>query len=120
MSDFILHATTRSAWSAAQKSGQYAANSLAREGFIHCSKADQILRTAELFFAGQHGLVLLVIKPALLSSELRWEVGADLMTELFPHIYGPINLDAVVDVLEFEPGPDGKFHLPRSLQLADL
>ena len=120
MNDFILHITTRTAWHAAQKSGQYVADSLAGEGFIHCSKAEQVLRTAKLFFAGQHGLVLLVIKPGLLSSELRWEPGADLGTELFPHIYGPIGLDAVVETLEFEPGPDGKFHLPRSLKLADL
>lgn len=119
MSDFILHATTRTAWSAAQKSEEYAAESLAGEGFIHCSNADQILRVANNIFTGQHGLVLLVIKTALLSPELRWEPGVDLATELFPHIYGPINLDAVVDTLEFEPGPDGKFHLPDSLEFAD-
>jgi uncharacterized protein (DUF952 family) len=114
----MLHATLRTAWSAAEASGGYAADSLAKEGFIHCSKADQILRVADLVFAGQHGLVLLVIDPARLSSELRWEPGADLATELFPHIYGPINLDAVVDVIEFEPGPDGKFHLPRALEFS--
>lgn len=119
MSDFILHATTRTAWSAAQKSGEYVSDSLAGDGFIHCSKPDQIIRVANIVFNGQHGLVLLVIKTALLSSELRWEPGADLATELFPHIYGPINLDAVVDALEFEPGPDGRFHLPDSLEFAD-
>jgi uncharacterized protein (DUF952 family) len=117
--NLILHATTRSAWSTAQESGEYAAESLAREGFIHCSKVDQILRVADLVFAGHHGLVLLVIDPARLSSELRWEPGVDLATELFPHIYGPINLDAVVDVIAFEPGPDGKFHLPGSLEFSD-
>jgi uncharacterized protein (DUF952 family) len=117
--DFILHATTRTAWFTAQKSGEYAADSLAGEGFIHCSKADQILHVADFVFAGQHGLVLLVIDPACLSSELRWDPGVDLATELFPHIYGPINLDAVVDVLEFEPGPDGKFHLPKALEFSD-
>jgi uncharacterized protein (DUF952 family) len=119
MSNFILHATTQKAWSAAQKSGQFAADSLAGEGFIHCSKADQILRVADLFFTGQHGLVLLAIDPGLLNPELRWEPGVDLATELFPHVYGPINLDAVVNVLAFEPGPDGKFHLPKPLESAD-
>lgn len=115
----ILHATTRSAWSAAQQSGEYAADSLAGEGFIHCSKPEQILRVADLLYAGQHGLVLLVIDPARLSSELRWEPGVDLATELFPHVYGPINLDAVAEVLAFEPGPDGNFHLPKSLEFPD-
>lgn len=115
MSDYILHATFRTCWSAAQKAGAYTADSLASEGFIHCSKADQILRVANLLFAGQHGLVILVVDPARLTSELRWDPGVDLAAELFPHIYGPINLDAVVSVLDFEPGADGKFHLPVSL-----
>ncbi len=70
-------------------------------------------------YAGQPGLVLLVIDPARLTSELRWEPGVDLATELFPHIYGPINLDAVVHVIDFEPGLDGKFHLPASLEFAE-
>jgi uncharacterized protein (DUF952 family) len=119
MSDLILHATTREAWSAAQTNGQYTADSLAGEGFIHCSKVRQILRVADAFYAGQHGLVLLVIAPRLLHSELRWEPGTDLPTELFPHIHGPINMEAVVEVLPFEPGPDGKFHLPESLEIPD-
>jgi uncharacterized protein (DUF952 family) len=119
VSEFILHATSRTAWSGAQKNGQYAADSLTGEGFIHCSKTDQILRVANLVFAGQPGLVLLVIDPVLLTSELRWDPGVDLATELFPHIYGPINLDAVVRVIDFEPGTDGKFHLPKSLEFTE-
>jgi uncharacterized protein (DUF952 family) len=115
MNAYILHATSRTSWSAAQKAGAYTADSLASEGFIHCSKADQILRVANLLFAGQHGLVILVIDPARLTSGLRWDPGVDLATELFPHVYGPINLDAVVRVLDFEPSADGKFHLPVSL-----
>jgi uncharacterized protein (DUF952 family) len=116
VSECILHATSRAAWSGAQKAGEYAAESLAGEGFIHCSKVEQILRVADLFLANQHGLVLLVIDPARLGSELRWEPGTDLSMELFPHVYGPINLDAVMDVLRFEPDKHGRFHLPKALQ----
>jgi uncharacterized protein (DUF952 family) len=116
VSDLILHATSRIAWSDAQKRGEYTAASLAGQGFIHCSKVDQILRVANFIYAGQHGLVLLVIEPALLTSELRWEPGVDLAIQLFPHIYGPVNLDAIVDVLAFEPGTDGRFHLPKYLE----
>jgi uncharacterized protein (DUF952 family) len=101
MNKFILHTTSRVAWVAAQKNGAYAADTLESQGFIH--------------FAGQHGLVLLVIDPARLTSELRWEPGVDLATELFPHIYGALNLDAVVNVLDFEPDADGRFHLPAAL-----
>ncbi|MGA2488847.1 MAG: DUF952 domain-containing protein [Anaerolineales bacterium] len=118
MSEFILHVTSQTTWSAAQKGGQYVTDSLAGEGFIHCSKADQIMRVANLSFTRQRGLVLLVIDPALLIPELRWEPGVDLATELFPHIYGPINLDAVVEVLDFENDTDGKFHLPKLLEFA--
>jgi uncharacterized protein (DUF952 family) len=118
VSEFILHATERAAWSAAQAQGQYSADSLAEQGFIHCSRISQILRVADVFYAGQHGLLLLVIDPQRLNSELRWEPGTDLATELFPHVYGPINLDAVVQGIDFEPAPDGKFHLPKSLEFA--
>lgn len=120
MSEFIFHITARRAWSSAQKSGEYIADSLAGDGFIHCSKVDQIIRVANLVFFGQHGMVLLVIDPTRLTSEIRWEPGADLPTELFPHIYGPIILDAVMDVRAFEPGTDGKFLLPKSVEFTDL
>jgi uncharacterized protein (DUF952 family) len=114
LTDFILHAAPRTSWSAAQGQGTYAADSLAGEGFIHCSKADQILRVANMLYHGQHGLVLLVIDPARLTSELRWEPGVDLSAERFPHVYGPINLEAVTRVLDFEPAADGAFSLPTS------
>jgi len=118
MSEFILHATSRAAWSAAQARGEYSADSLAGQGFIHCSKADQVLRVANSFYAGQHDLVLLVIDPERLTSELHWDPGTDLASELFPHIYGTINLEAVLQVVDFEPAADGKFHLPKVLDLA--
>jgi uncharacterized protein (DUF952 family) len=118
VSEFILHATSQAAWTAARAGGLYFADSSADEGFIHCSKADQILRVADSFFRGQHDLVLMVIDPGRLTSKLRWELGTDLATELFPHIYGPINLEAVLEVFNFEPAADGKFHLPACLELA--
>lgn len=111
----ILHASSRAAWSAAQASGAYAADSLATQGFIHCSTVNQILRVANNFYAGQHGLVLLVMDPARLTSEMRWEPGSDLPDELFPHIYGPVVLEAVMKVIGFEPGADGKFQFPSEL-----
>ena len=116
----ILHLTSRDAWLAGQKSGEYRTPSLQTEGFIHCSTEKQIVGVADTFYSGLHGLVLLVIDPAKLKPELRWEPPAhpnpqaDLppTDELFPHIYGALNIDAVSKVVEFEPDHNGKFSMP--------
>jgi len=119
----ILHLTTNDAWLAAVKSGVYHADSLATEGFIHCSKPSQIVDVANTFYHGQKGLVLLVIDLSKLTSEFKWEPPAEpepshaRASDLFPHVYGSINLEAVDEVLPFEPGADGSFNLPPELIL---
>ncbi len=122
----ILHITSRSEWLAAQASGQYVAPSLASEGFIHCSQLHQVLPVAEKFYGGQAGLVLLVIDPARLASVLKWEAPAEggpppgvAEGDPFPHIYGPINPDAVVQVLDFKADGNGRFSLPPALDTRD-
>ena len=122
MSELIFHIASRDAWNAAQKAGQYTAPSLTSDGFIHCSTRAQVLPVAEKFYKGQAGLILLAIDPTRLSSGLKWEAPFDgappsgvSASETFPHIYGPINLDAVVQVLDLESSVDGKFILPKSL-----
>jgi uncharacterized protein (DUF952 family) len=92
--------------------GSYSAASLGSDGFIHCSTLAQVAATANRYYARQHGMVLLCIDASLLQAEVRWEnpVGR---TDLFPHIYGPINLEAVVKVVEFEPDPTGYFSSPK-------
>ena len=117
----ILHITSRKAWIEATRAGKYSAPSLAAEGFIHGSTPKQVLPVAAKYYKGQDGLVLLEIDPARLSSELKWEppTGGPLPgvaeREVFPHIYGPINLDAVVRVLDFKADAEGDFSLPASL-----
>jgi len=125
----ILHLASNNAWLAAVgpaglwqgKDGIYHADSLSTEGFIHCSKASQIVGVANTFYHGQHGLVLLVINPSKLEAELKWEPPAEPEPtharegEMFPHLYGPLNLDAVVNVITFEPDADGIFTLPDEL-----
>jgi len=125
----ILHLASNAAWLAAVgpaglwrgKAGVYHADSLSTEGFIHCSKPAQIVGVANTFYRGQKGLVLLVIDPSKLEPELKWEPPAEPEPtharggELFPHLYGPLNLDAVTDVIPFEPDGDGNFTLPESL-----
>jgi uncharacterized protein (DUF952 family) len=121
----IIHITSRTAWISAVQAGQYVAPSLKSDGFIHCSTISQVLPVAEKYYKGQTGLVLLVIDPLRLASGMKWEPPAEgapppgvPVGDPFPHIYGLINLDAVVETLDFEPGPNGNFSLPPSL-LAD-
>lgn len=70
------------------------------------------MRVANAYYKGQDGLVILVIDPERLAAELRWEPGTDKADELFPHIYGALNLDAVLRVVEFPRAADGTFSLP--------
>ena len=121
----ILHLASNAAWLAASKKGVYHSDSLSTEGFIHCSTASQIVDVANAFYRGQHGLVILVIKKDKLTSELKWEPpahpnperAAKVGDELFPHVYGPINVEAVVKVIPFEPAGDGMFSLPPELSM---
>jgi uncharacterized protein (DUF952 family) len=115
----IYHITSRTAWNEAQQRGDYRAESLDTEGFIHCSTAKQVLPVAETFYKGQNGLLLLLIDPALLSSDLKWEPPSGGTPppgvpegDLFPHVYGPINREAIVKVFDLEANVDGKYDLP--------
>jgi uncharacterized protein (DUF952 family) len=114
----IYHFCPRSTWAEAQLSGEYAADTLATEGFIHCSPADLVLLPANALARGQTGLVLLELDPDRLPEPPRYEPGdpSDPASPLFPHVYGPIPVAAVVAVHDFPPGPDGSFALPDSVQ----
>lgn len=80
-------------WEAAQRAGRfYGSADDRRDGFIHFSDGGQVIGTAAKYFAGQPGLVLLTVDPARLA-DLRWEKSRD--DALFPHLYGPLELDAV-------------------------
>lgn len=104
---YLVHLCTRSAWDAAQQEGSYQPVSLAAEGFIHLSRPDQILNVANAFYRGLRDAILLWIDPTKLQAELRWEpVEA---ADVFPHLYGPLNLDAVISASDFNPDQDGIF-----------
>ena len=115
----IFHITSQPAWEDAQKRGDYRAASLDTEGFIHCSTHSQVLPVAESYYKGQSGLIILVIEPTLLSSPLKWEAPSGGTPppgvpdgDAFPHIYGPINLNAVVKILDLEKDSQDTFILP--------
>lgn len=102
----IYHLAFASDWAAAQEAGDYTISSrgvtLAEEGFIHASTDAQWPVVRERFYADvTEPLLLLVIDPALLTSELRVEHVPE-ANDSFPHIYGPLNLDAVVEAIPLD------------------
>ena len=116
----ICHITTHTAWAAAQASGQFLSPEFDQHGFIHCSTPDQVVLVANALFRGRLDLVLLVIDEALLESPVRWEppdskerLPGFTQDVVFPHVYGPINLDAVVRTIGMDPTDTGSFVLPR-------
>ncbi|MFZ1996163.1 MAG: DUF952 domain-containing protein [Solirubrobacteraceae bacterium] len=108
--------TTRAEWEAAPWSGQYVAAGYEAEGFIHLSDPEQVARVANARFAGAQDLVLLCVAVNRLASPLRYEPGDPASDERFPHLYGPLNRDAVVRVLPLVEGPAG-YALPAGAQV---
>lgn len=129
----IFHIISRDAALLARQTGEYRAESLTSEGFIHFSGSHQVLGVARRFYTGQHGLVLLAVDPSRLTAQLKYEApvhpaaislknedfsGDERLTDesnLFPHLYGPLNFDAVVATYDFEPDSNGQFSLPAEL-----
>ena len=106
----IYHLTPSDAWTAAQSAGEYEAPSLADEGFIHCSGDEaQTLRVVARRFAGVSGLMVLDVDVIRLKAEVKREPSRS--GEIYPHIYGKINLDAVVRVRELTLDADGGHRL---------
>ena len=93
----ICHITSAQEWFAAQPGGHYAASSLKDEGFIHCCLPEQVPSILKRYFEGKKDLVKLFIETDLLKSQLVYEWSPSVQ-ETFPHIYGAINVDAVIEV----------------------
>ncbi len=110
----IYHITARADWEAAQRVGVYRTASLESEGFIHCSRRDQVIAVADANFRGQTGLALLSIDEARVRAEIRYEDCYD-SGQAFPHIYGPLELDAITQVFDFPPHAEGRFVLPDEM-----
>jgi uncharacterized protein (DUF952 family) len=123
----IYHLTTRKEWKHALATGSYSNTSLEDEGFIHCSTQTQLVPVAMQFFGYRRKISILVIESTLLTSHLKWEEPSGGTPppgvpagEQFPHLYGPLNLDAVQKVLDMERDADDMFVLPENLQPAEI
>jgi uncharacterized protein (DUF952 family) len=117
----IVHLASQSAWERATEAGELWAESLDVEGFIHCSTSDQIVAVAQRFYDHQADLLLLYLEVDRVSAPVRWEPAAHPDGsatddhDLFPHVYGVINLDAVVHVAPLLLAEDGSFRWPADL-----
>jgi len=114
----LLHITTRADWESAAAEGLYRLSTrgrtLAEEGFIHCSTGAQAETVANRFYRDLDELLLLVIDPLRVESEIRYESppGSD---EVFAHIYGPLPVNAVTTTVAWDRDVDGLFRLPGSV-----
>lgn len=100
VTDLLFHVADASEWEAARAVGRYERStrglSLAEVGFVHLSTADQWPAVLERFYSDHHGeLVLLTVDPSRLSAPVRWEPPHEDSDELFPHLYGPLEVGAV-------------------------
>jgi uncharacterized protein (DUF952 family) len=110
--DMIVHICKMENWDAAWDLGEYWAESLKVEGFIHCSRPGQVLKVANTYYPEGEDLGLLWIDLQRLTAELKWE---DSDGDVFPHLYGPLNLDAVAAFVDFPHDSDGVFRtVPKS------
>ena len=109
---FIFHIATAADWERALRDGQYTTSTrgltLAEQGFIHASTAEQVAVVANAFYRDVPDLLLLVIDTERVGPEIRYEHVPGQVSP-YPHIYGPLNVSAVVEARPFGPGPDGQF-----------
>jgi uncharacterized protein (DUF952 family) len=98
----IYHLTTLQEWEEAQDQGSYAPSSYEREGFIHCATEEQLDGVIQKHFQQHENLVKLIIDPTRLTERLKYEKVGDGDQE-YPHIYGPLNLEAVTQIVFLDP-----------------
>ncbi|NQV57499.1 MAG: DUF952 domain-containing protein [Rhodospirillales bacterium] len=112
MADPIYHMCLKQEWDAALESGAYSGSSQDKaDGFIHFSTAAQIVESAAKHRAGQSGLMLLAANPDLLGDHLKWEQSRG--EQLFPHLYGSLPIDAVMNAVDLPLDADGVHKFPE-------
>ena len=104
----IYHLVPESHWETARTEPEYRADSLATEGFIHCSKDHaQALAVANRLYGGRRDMLVLEVETERLASPLKHEPSRS--GEIYPHIYGPLNTGAVTAVFKLQVDQDGRF-----------
>jgi uncharacterized protein (DUF952 family) len=117
MPELVYKVLSEAAFEQAKAAGRFAGSADdVRDGFIHLSAAHQLAGTLAAHFAGQDRLVLLALDAGRLGPGLKWEPSRG--GALFPHLYAPLDLAAVISVEPLMLGADGKHRLPIALNLS--
>jgi uncharacterized protein (DUF952 family) len=105
----LYHITTRDDWAEAEIQKIYKPATLTTEGFIHLSTDKQLLVSANKFYRGKADLLVVAINEKRLDAPLKFETANN---DSYPHLYGPLNVDAVVEVVGLPVGGSGDFEVP--------
>ena len=92
----IYHIVSAADWAKQESQPSYEAASLSTEGFIHLSTKEQVAGTLSRYYQDVPNLLLLHVDTDKLTSSLRYELAIN--QELFPHLYGPLNKKAIVQI----------------------
>lgn len=111
----LVRITDNASWEQAKTLGVFHGE-LEDDGFVHLLKPEQVLKVANISFAGRDDLLLLVLHRARVRSSI-FEADLYKTGELFPHVLGTLNLEAVMMVLDFPPSEDGTFKMPMRLTM---
>lgn len=98
----IFHIANKNVWEESKATGEYRGDTLQTEGFIHCSTLEQIYEVACYLFSKKKDLVILEIDENLVIPEIKYEDAGN--GKLYPHIYGPLNVDSVKNTRDFYIG----------------
>jgi uncharacterized protein (DUF952 family) len=105
----LYHITTRDEWAEAEIQRVYQPPSLGTEGYIHLSTDKQLLISANKFYRGKTDLLVIAINEKRLDASLKYETADG---DTYPHLYGPLNVDAVTEVVGLPMGDGGAFEVP--------
>lgn len=111
--DLIFHITTEEEFQNHKEGGEYHPESIDTDGYIHCSKGSQIEEAANRLFPDADQIVLLIIDIPTLSADVKYEADEE-TGEKFPHIYGPLNTNAIMDKLNIFTEDSGAFKIAFS------
>ncbi len=110
----IYHITSKSEWNTARPIGEYRPINFAKEGFIHCSFKDQVMKVANSYYWNSNDLVLLKISTDLVTARVV-EENSEGSEENFPHLYGALPVNAVIAFADIAKDPAGNFVFPSQL-----